>query len=78
MSVNFKMTEVNKAPVSLQQFRLLQLSLGCDAVQRYECFGGIFCVHIETEPVQNTYRVGGQEKEIMKLKKWNYSPLHLP
>jgi hypothetical protein len=69
MSVNCGIIEVNQAPISLWHFRLLQLYLVCDAVQMYECFGGIFCIYIETAPVQNTYRVGGQEKEIMEHKK---------
>jgi hypothetical protein len=43
-------------------------------MQEYKCFGGIFCIHIETEPVQTTYRVGGQEKEIMEHKKQYDSP----
>jgi len=84
MSVNLEIPEVIKAQDSLWRCRLLQLwlwrkqYLGRVSVQGYKYFWGIFCIHIETEPVQTTYRVGGQEKEIMEYKKQNYSPFHLP
>jgi hypothetical protein len=43
--------------------------MGPDIVQRYEGFGEIFCIHIQAEPVQTTYRIGGQEEEIIEYNK---------